>query len=70
MKSKNSKSILVCCMLTSVSADVSAARKMFAHSSTHGCSKCLKKFEYLKFEALPFSYVLTEKHENEGYEKQ
>ena len=40
------------CMLTSVSADIPATRKLcgfFSHSAKRGCSKCLKVFEYENF---------------------
>ena len=39
-------------MLTSVSADIPATRKLcgfFSHSAKRGCSKCLKVFEYENF---------------------
>ena len=40
------------CMLTSISADLPATRKLcgfMSHSARRGCSKCLKEFECLEF---------------------
>ena len=44
------------CMLTSISADIPATRKLcgfMSHSARRGCSKCLKEFECLEFGSKP-----------------
>ena len=43
-------------MLTSISADIPATRKLcgfMSHSARRGCSKCLKEFECLEFGSKP-----------------
>lgn len=44
------------CMLTSISADIPATRKLcgfFSHNARRGCSKCLKEFEHFQFGSKP-----------------